>query len=258
MLSDITLFRLWENIQTIKHNVILDTPSFFVRAASVNDVRELANLLTLSFYSHEKWMEILHPVLSFGIREDLRTRMHAKRQPYACLVACYPKELEAIDSDLKQASKKHIISSKKSMAEAAEVMTNSTESSSKTGRVIDRMAPIVGTVEVSVKRSPFSFFSPDYVYISNLATHPYYRRQGVAQHLLEACELFAKRWGFREIYLHVLENNDRARCLYQKLGYTIKQSESGLSTWLMGQPKQLLLVKSLAGHNSVTVASDEG
>ncbi|MEB3212713.1 MAG: N-acetyltransferase [Leptolyngbyaceae bacterium] len=204
MSTDITLFKFWKNIQNSESETILETPSFFLRTASVNDAKELAALLTLSFHGDDPWMEIFHPILRFGIYEDLRSRIQSKTTRYACIIAC-----------------QHDVG--------------------------DRPHPrIMGTVELSVKRRSLSFFSSQYAYISNLATHPDYRRQGVAQHLLNGCEVVAQRWGFQDIYLHTLENNAPAQALYHKLGYQVERSEIGLSTWLLGQPKQLLLGKTLS------------
>ncbi|MEM9247013.1 MAG: GNAT family N-acetyltransferase, partial [Cyanobacteria bacterium P01_F01_bin.153] len=84
--------------------------------------------------------------------------------------------------------------------------------------------------------------------ISNLAIAEPYRRQGVATALLVECERFAKRWGFTAIYLHVLEDNQAARRLYQGVGY---RTESILADWfsrLLGRSRRLLMRKTLSVH----------
>jgi ribosomal protein S18 acetylase RimI-like enzyme len=106
---------------------------------------------------------------------------------------------------------------------------------------------LVGTVELS--RRAAGFWQPDRptaLYLSNLAVLSDYRRQGIAQQLLAACEQIALDWGFQELYLHVLENNHSARQLYRKAGYRVQSAELSLLQWLMRQPRQLLLSKRLS------------
>ncbi|PSB03416.1 GNAT family N-acetyltransferase [Merismopedia glauca CCAP 1448/3] len=107
---------------------------------------------------------------------------------------------------------------------------------------------LLGTVEIAVKSPLFWEAEPHkpYVYISNLAVDRDYRRQGIAKKLLEVCEAKACQWGFREIYLHVLDNNQEARQLYLNLGYRLKQAESSWSWLWFKQPNRLLLCKSLS------------
>jgi ribosomal protein S18 acetylase RimI-like enzyme len=105
---------------------------------------------------------------------------------------------------------------------------------------------LLGTVEVAV-RSPLFWEAghhKPYVYISNLAVDPDYRRQGIAKKLLEVCEAKAHHWGFPEIYLHVLDNNRAARQLYLNLGYQLRRAESNWSWLWFKQPNRLLLCKS--------------
>lgn len=102
---------------------------------------------------------------------------------------------------------------------------------------------LLGTVEVSLRlvgdqlpRSP---------YLSNLAVRPVYRRQGVAQHLLLACEQTVRQWGFEDLYLHVLEDNQIARELYRKAGYRLQAAHASWTSLFWVQPRQLLLHKRL-------------
>jgi ribosomal protein S18 acetylase RimI-like enzyme len=105
---------------------------------------------------------------------------------------------------------------------------------------------LVGVVEMSVRRQALLQTHGGYLYLSNLAVEAEYRQQGIAQGLLSACEQLATIWGFRDLYLHVLEDNDRARRLYEKAGYRAKQTEITLFSWLLGRPRQILLHKHLA------------
>jgi len=104
---------------------------------------------------------------------------------------------------------------------------------------------LVGTVELSVKTgSPFLRRSP-YLYLSNLAVLEEYRQQGVAQQLLRVCERVALDWGYQDLYLHVLENNARARRLYTKAGYQLERIETSITSVLFGRSQQMFLHKSI-------------
>lgn len=105
---------------------------------------------------------------------------------------------------------------------------------------------IIGTVELSLS-SPEGWIPKQYqaTYISNLAVSPHYRRQGIAQRLLQGCEQLTIQWGFQNIYLHVLDNNQQAQKLYQQSGYQLCRVEPSLTAWLFNQPKRLLLGKSV-------------
>lgn len=106
---------------------------------------------------------------------------------------------------------------------------------------------VAGTVEVALRMlSPWQLSASKHPYISNLAVKPDYRRQRVAQHLLLACEQTVLEWGFRDLYLHVLENNLPARQLYIKVGYQEKCIDDIWPQSLFGQPRRLLLHKHLA------------
>ncbi len=106
---------------------------------------------------------------------------------------------------------------------------------------------LVGTVELGVRFSD-SWRQPgkSFPYLSNLAVHPQYRRHGVASELLMSCEKFSHEWGFQDLYLHVLENNHKARKLYFKLGYKMHKLESYWNTFLFSRSRQVLLHKHLS------------
>lgn len=103
---------------------------------------------------------------------------------------------------------------------------------------------IVGTVELTLRSTSWYFGAPQYPYISNLAVSPEYRRQGVAKQLLSQCEATAAKWGFRKLYLHVLDNNANARQLYETNGYSVQRVETSYATWLFQRPRKMLLSKS--------------
>jgi ribosomal protein S18 acetylase RimI-like enzyme len=180
--------------------------------AVFKDLTQLADILALSFHSREGFVDWFYPVLRLGIYEDLKNRLRSGTEHYICLVA----ELISIEAG-----------------------TQKYRSNNQAGC-------LAGTVEMAL-RSRFAWQLPssDYPYLSNLAVHPEYRRQGVAQDLLSNCEVTAREWGFSEIYLHVLENNHAARQLYYQAGYRLEQVDWNWSCWLFGQPRRLFLRKRL-------------
>jgi ribosomal protein S18 acetylase RimI-like enzyme len=105
---------------------------------------------------------------------------------------------------------------------------------------------LVGTVEMTVRfNDSWTQLGRSFPYLSNLAVNPEYRRQGAASQLLHACEQMALSWGFQELYLHVLENNQQAQRLYFKSGYRVNKIESSLNRFVFWRSRQMLLHKRL-------------
>ncbi|MCJ8281723.1 MAG: GNAT family N-acetyltransferase [Rivularia sp. ALOHA_DT_140] len=107
---------------------------------------------------------------------------------------------------------------------------------------------LVATVELSVRLGDswtYTGTRTSFAYLSNLAVHPQDRRQGAARALLNSCEKVAREWGFKDLYLHVLENNHQARQLYFKLGYRMHQIDSNWNTFFFRRSRQILLYKHL-------------
>ncbi len=111
---------------------------------------------------------------------------------------------------------------------------------------VDGIQQLVGTVEMGVRVSDiWTRDNRRFLYVSNLAVHPEYRRHGVASKLLISCEQVSQEWGFEDLYLHVLENNYQARQLYFKLGYKVHKVESDMNIFLFRQSRHILLHKHL-------------
>ena len=177
-----------------------------IRTAQENDIHQLTDIVTKSFYPPEKSWRWLYNLWKFSIHEDLRHRLHLNSPEYECFVAT----IKIFDGD-------------------------------------DEQELLVGTVEIAI-RSQLYFAKKNnksYPYISNLAIHSEYRRQGIANKLLKQCEQTALEWGLSDICLHVLENNYPAQQLYQKNGYQLAQIDSTMISWLFNRPKRCFLIKSL-------------
>lgn len=201
-----------------------------VRSIQQQDLASLAEVLVASFHSKEGILGLFYPLLRMGIYEDLRSRLRNKTHRYACLVA-----VEASKTETFNAAHLHQLATVPGMGDRFEIPA--------------RGYPIA-TVELTVRSSqPWQARQTGYLYLSNLAVQAEYRGHGVAQRLLQACEQMALDWGFENIYLHVLEDNASARRLYRKAGYQLHEVETGIGTWLMGQPKQLFLRKVLISRS---------
>jgi ribosomal-protein-alanine N-acetyltransferase len=59
----------------------------------------------------------------------------------------------------------------------------------------------------------------DEVHIATIATHPDYRRQGIAKKLLAYTLQSAMREGAQSSFLEVRESNSSAQDMYRKFGY---------------------------------------
>lgn len=185
------------------------SPTHLIRAARLEDLPQLADLLATSFYPPEGWSHWLYPLMRMGIYEDLKHRLRTRTTPhYLCLTAVrYSQSYPSVQHGPNFLS---------------------------------------GTVEMSSRPLSFmEFMKPKQLYLSNLAVDPTCRRQGVAQQLLRTCERFAREWGFQDLYLHVMEDNTQAQQLYLKAGYQLCHTEHTLWTWIAKQPKRLLMRKLL-------------
>ena len=208
-------------------------PYYVIRAAQQKDLEGLAEVLADSFHSRTGWMHWVYPLLRLGIYEDLRHQLHSPSSHYICLVA-------AIQANLPNTTG--------SRRKPDEFKIGRWE-----GNPDNLGTRVLGTVEMTLHASKYlthpqigSFpNSSQYPYISNLAVKTECRRQGVARQLLGNCEQTALDWGFGDIYLHVLENNHRARRLYFNMGYRLQQVECGWSCLLLGHPQRLFLRKRL-------------
>ena len=189
-----------------------------IRVAHLEDISKLAEILTHSFHPPEGLTAWFYPLLKLGISEDLRHRVRYRTVHEVCLVA------------------------------------------SKTVANGER-EQIVGTVELAIRSHSFSFalsappgtrspsfwssFDVGHPYISNLAVSSGHRRQGIARKLLLKCEQIALEWGFKELSLHVLENNREAKKLYFAQGYRVHRIESSLNSCIWKSPRRLFLNKQI-------------
>jgi ribosomal protein S18 acetylase RimI-like enzyme len=106
---------------------------------------------------------------------------------------------------------------------------------------------LVGTVELGLRfHDSWKQGGKSFLYLSNLAVDQQYRRHGVASKLLISCENICQEWGYKDLYLHVLEDNHQARQLYFKLGYRMHKVEYNWNLFLLKSPRHLFLHKHVA------------
>lgn len=109
----------------------------------------------------------------------------------------------------------------------------------------------IATLELSLRPMPklatdwLNWQTSPQPYISNLAVHPQWRRQGIALKLLTAVDQKVRSWGFKNIYLHVLDSNRHALDLYKYSGYKLYKVDPEFSLNLFSSSQRLLLRKSL-------------
>lgn len=180
--------------------------SFYIRTVHQGDLSGLAEILADSFHPRTGIVRWLYPLLRLGIYEDLRVRLGSTSPNATCFVA--------VASTFTQTGHREYLA---------------------------------GTVEIALRSSPtWQHRNLQYPYISNLAVRKSCRRRGVAQQLLLGCERAALEWGFRDLYLHVLESNHQARQLYLKTGYQLHQVDPiGYDCLLPLRPRRLFLHKHL-------------
>jgi len=189
-----------------------------IRRASPDDLPQLTDLLSSSFYQRSGWLGWAYPLVRLGIQEDLKQRLQTQKNNYMCLTA--------IDT-LPQ--------------------TASGDWPFKAQPGSDQREMVAGTLELSERQAwPWQSLRPRYIYLSNLAVRPDLRRRGIALALLAHAENLALTWEFEDLYLHVMEDNMQARKLYRKAGFRLCQAEETPYSWLGLQSKRLLLHKSLA------------
>lgn len=110
--------------------------------------------------------------------------------------------------------------------------------------VATKNSKIAGAVEISLQK-PWWSLAPEFPYVSNLAVNNSYRRQGIAKKLLTQCEQISRRWGYREIRLHVLADNHSAQKLYLAMGYQFIPEAMSWYCWFPPYPSCLLMKKEL-------------
>ncbi|MCS6949937.1 MAG: GNAT family N-acetyltransferase [bacterium] len=93
--------------------------------------------------------------------------------------------------------------------------------------------------------------TPTRSYLESLAVDARYRGQGIGTLLLERCFEESRRAGKREISLHVVDTNPRAKQLYERMGFrTVRVERFGrIAARWMGFSAQDFMVRPLSSSS---------
>ena len=198
-----------DTIVNITHKIVLNPHQIEIRPVLEDEIDAVADIITRSFHFDRGWMAWFTPLFRLGIAEDLRNRLRTRSPSNT-----YHKPQQQVCS---------------------------------IALYIDREQPhVAGTVEVGVRTAErYRQNHHRYVYLSNLAVSRDFRRRGIAQELIRSCEQQTMDWGYTELHLHVMGDNERGRKLYQKLGYETVSSEFVRSIIPWHRPERLFLRKQL-------------
>ncbi len=198
-----------DTIVNIPQQIVIKPAQIEIRPVNEDEIHCVADIITRSFHFDRGWMAWFTPLFKIGIAEDLRNRLRTR-----------------VPSALHSKPQQQVCS--------IALCVDGAQSC------------ISGTVEVGVRTAErYRQHHHRYVYLSNLAVSKDFRRRGVAQKLIESCEQQTLNWGYTEIHLHVMGNNERGRNLYQKLGYEVISSELVWSIIPWHRPERLFLRKQL-------------
>lgn len=194
----------------IVSTLTFDADRMEIRAVREEEIHCVADIIARSFHFDRGWMAWFTPLFKLGIAEDLRHRLRSSVPTSANPHKSQQQVCSiAVYPDLPQQQ-------------------------------------VIGTIEVGVRTTHYRYPAPyRYVYISNLAVGRDFRRRGVAQQLLKDCEQLAQSWGYSELHLHVMGDNERGRNLYEKLGYELVTTEYIWSILPWRRPERLFLCKQL-------------
>lgn len=117
----------------------------------------------------------------------------------------------------------------------------------------DTLPSIVGTVDLiwHQKEEVLRFIdgASEYMYLSGMAVHNEYKRQGIGTLLLEGAEAKSKALGIKFIALQVHVENEVAQGLYEKAGYRAVHTSSAwaFETILPGTQgkRRVLMIKRM-------------
>lgn len=85
-------------------------------------------------------------------------------------------------------------------------------------------------------------------YLSNVCVAKELHRNGVGYELISKSKFVAEKWGITDLYVHVVADNEPARKLYIKSGFTYESDEPASQARLRDRPRRILLWMGLPNH----------
>ncbi|CAA2945556.1 Histone acetyltransferase [Olea europaea subsp. europaea] len=78
-------------------------------------------------------------------------------------------------------------------------------------------------------------------YISNVCVAKELQRNGLGYELIAKSKMVAEDWGISDLYVHVAVDNEPAKNLYMKSGFTFESDEPAWQARFLDRPRRLLL-----------------
>ncbi|KVI11770.1 uncharacterized protein LOC112506954 [Cynara cardunculus var. scolymus] len=85
-------------------------------------------------------------------------------------------------------------------------------------------------------------------YLSNVCVVKECQRNGLGLLLVEKSKSVAQDWGISDLYVHVAVDNNAARNLYTKCGFTYESEEPAWQARFLDRPRRLLLWIGIPNH----------
>ncbi|EPS68011.1 hypothetical protein M569_06762, partial [Genlisea aurea] len=84
---------------------------------------------------------------------------------------------------------------------------------------------------------------PDHhrAYISNVCVAKEFHRNGLGYELITMSKKVAQQWGISDLYVHAAVDNEPAKKLYAKCGFTFESDEPAWQARFLGRPRRVLL-----------------
>lgn len=84
-------------------------------------------------------------------------------------------------------------------------------------------------------------------YLTNVCVAEELQRNGLGYELIKKSKIVAQDWGITDLYVHVAVNNEAAKKLYTKTGFTLESDEPAWQARFLDRPRRSLLWFSLSG-----------
>ncbi|CAI0394104.1 unnamed protein product [Linum tenue] len=78
-------------------------------------------------------------------------------------------------------------------------------------------------------------------YLSNVCVAKELHRNGLGRELISKSKIVAREWGISDMYVHVAVDNEPAKNLYMKSGFTYENDEPAWQARFLDRPRRLLL-----------------
>ncbi|XP_073147499.1 GCN5-related N-acetyltransferase 7, chloroplastic [Henckelia pumila] len=82
-------------------------------------------------------------------------------------------------------------------------------------------------------------------YLSNVCVAKEFQRNGFGHELMAKAKSVAEAWGISDLYVHVAVDNEAAKNLYLKSGFTLESDEPAWQARFLDRPRRLLLWTAL-------------